>query len=83
MFTKGKTSVIKKVQTYQHEITATNQDILRNTVGRESGKKGQSPTRTKTTRRNSIIAKLTITKKRIATRRKRQKNNMQTTSQKT
>ena len=41
MVTRGNTDGIKKVQTYQNFITATIPDILRNTVGRQSGKEDQ------------------------------------------
>ena len=81
--TRENNSGIKKVRTYQIFITATNPDRSINTVGRESRKKNLGTTRTKTTRRNAVIPKLKITNKMISTRRKRRKNNMQTTSQKT
>ena len=68
---------------YQHVIIVTNPYMSRKTAGRESGNKNQKKTRTKITRINSMIEKLTITKKSIATRRKRQEKNLQTTSQKT
>ena len=61
MGTKENTVGIKKVQTYQNIITATNPEISINTVVREPGNKNQGTTRTKITRRNAIIPKLKIT----------------------
>ena len=58
---------------YQNVIIAKNPDMSRKTVGIESVNKAQRTTRTKITRRNTILAKLTITNKRISTRRKRWK----------
>ena len=55
--TRENTAVINNVRTYQHAITATNQNMSRKTSGRESGKKKQITTRTKITRRNAIIEK--------------------------
>ena len=78
--TKENTSGIKKVQTYQIFIAAKKPGTSRKTVGRESGKKKQRAIRMKITRRNAIIEKRTITKKRIATRRRRREKNMQITS---
>ena len=82
MGTRENNADIKKVQTYQNIITETNPDKSINTVGRESRKKNLGTTRTKITRRNSVIQKLKITSKMISTRIKRRRNNMQTTSQK-
>ena len=65
----------------QNVITVTNPDMSIKTVGRESGKKNQRTTRTEIKRRNVIIAKRKITKKRIDTRRKRLKKNLQTQTQ--
>ena len=81
MGTRENNADIKKVQTYQNIITETNPDKSINTVGRESRKKNLGTTRTKITRRNSVIQKLKITSKMISTRIKRRRNNMQTTSQ--
>ena len=61
MGTKENTVGIKKVQTYQNIITATNPEISINTVVREPGNKNQGTTRAKITRKNAIIPKLKIT----------------------
>ena len=65
--TKENTSGIMRSQTYQNVITATNPVTSRKTAGRESGKKSQKATKTNIIGRNAIIAKLKITKERIAT----------------
>ena len=79
---EGKTDGIKKVQTYQNFITSEIYSLSRRTIGIEPGNKHQRKTRTKITRGNSIIEKWTITKKTVATRRKRRKHNTQTMSHK-
>ena len=45
MATKENITVKKRVQMYQNVITATNPNMSRKTVGRESGKKKQITTR--------------------------------------
>ena len=50
-------------------------------VGSKSRNKNLGTTRKKITRRDAIIPKLKTTNKMISTRRKRLKNNMQTTPQ--
>ena len=71
------------MKTYQNIITATNPEKSRNTVKGELRKRNIGTTRTKITRINAIILKSKITKRMISTGRKRSKNGMQTTSQKT
>ena len=64
---KGKDCWQKEGANVQNVITTTNPGTPRKTAGRESGKKSQKATKTNIIGRNAIIAKLKITKERIAT----------------
>ena len=57
----------KEVVDVQNIIFATNVDILRNNYRKKSGKKKKITIRMNITRRNVIISKWTLAKKRIAT----------------
>ena len=71
------------MRTYQNFIYVTNTYMSRKTGGRETGKNNQGTTRTNKIKRKTIISIQKIAKKIISTRRKWEKNNMKTTSQKT
>ena len=65
---------------YQNVTNSKNPNISRKAVTRKPKKKNQGTTRIKIIKINSIIEKLTVTKKRFDTRRRRPKNIVQTTT---